>query len=176
MLWRMSVDSHRQRIGIMFACLDDRLHRPRSRAQPLGAPAVDFPAPCGAKVFPVATGDARAIPCRHSRRAELSGRRALGATAKSRRGGKVETLRQHYPQSCCLTQGAVPSAIGEALAEIAEIAGMGPGGSPQPWIPASGGQHFANQCFFAQSFQALGDSRAIILRAAVRCHRTVTSS
>ena len=113
------------RIGIMFACLDDRLHRPRSGAQHADAPAVDFPALCGAKGFAVVAGGARAIPCRTPAAPNSLDGAPLGAPQNQGGAGRAETLRKLPGGLRSHTQCAVPSAIGKTLAEIAEIAGMG---------------------------------------------------
>ena len=168
------------RIGIMFACLDDRLHRPRSGAQHADAPAVDFPALCGAKEFPLAAGGARAIPCRTPAAPNsLDGAPWVRPQNQggAERAERSETLRKLPGGLRSHTQGAVPSAIGKTLAEIAEIAGMGlPAAVPNRGYRPSGDQRFGLQCFFVQCFQGLGVAQAIILRAGARCHRTVTSS
>ena len=140
------------RIGIMFACLDDRLHRPRSGAQHADAPAVDFPALCGAKEFPVATGGRTRNSVSHSRRAELSGRRPLGATAKSRRGGKVGKVG-NPPEAARRFALSHPgcSAVGnwqDASGNCGNCRNGSAGCCPQPWIPASGDQRFGPPMFF----------------------------
>jgi hypothetical protein len=86
MLWRMSV-------GIMFAGLDDRLHRHRSGALRADAPAADFAALCGAKEFPVTTGGPTRNSVSRCRRAELSNgvawvRRKIKEGRKGRKGRK----------------------------------------------------------------------------------------
>jgi hypothetical protein len=179
MLWRMSVDSHRQRIGIMFACLDDRLHRPRSGAQHADAPVVDFPAQCSAKEFAVAAGRARAIPCR-TPAAPNSLDGALGCDRKIKERRKGQKGRQPSG-GCQAVCGLTPRvrAVGnwqDASGNCGNCRNGSAGCCPQPWIPVSGDQHFGLQCFFVQCFQGLGVSQAIILRAGPRCHRTVTSS
>src|SRR3981081_3066028 len=72
-----------------------------------------------------------------------------------------------HPRPC---DAAGLSPIGHSLAETAETAetagtGRLPAG-PKHWMQASGDLRFGHQCFFAQFFQGLGGSRAIILRLA----------
>ena len=130
--------------------------RPTSISRPL----------CGVQEF---LAGARAIPCRTP--SAPSSPDGTGG-----KGGKVGNLPATLPAVRCLNFGGRSRVQSKTLAEIAEIAGMGPPAPPQPWIPASGGQRFGDQCFFSPSFQGLGGFHAIILRAGARCHRTVTSS
>ncbi len=148
------------RIGIMFACLDDRLHRPRSGAQHADAPVVDFPALCGAKEFTLAAGGARAIPCRTPAapnaldgaswvRAQNQGEAERSETLRKLPGG----LRSHTP-------GAVPSAIGETLAEIAEIAGMGlPAAVPNGGYRSAGTSVSVSNVFSSNAFKDLASPK-----------------
>ena len=140
------------RIGIMFACLDDRLHRPRSGAQHADAPAVDFPALCGAKDFPVAAGGAPRNSVSHSRRAERSGRRPLGATAKSRRGGKVGNPPEAAKRFAVSYPGC--SAVGN-WQDASGNCGNGSAGSAATVDTGERWPTFRRPVFFSQSFQGL---------------------
>ena len=180
MLRRMSVDSHRQRIGIMFACLDGRRHRPRSGAQHPGAPDVNLPASIRCTGIPGRHSRRTRNPVSHSRRADSLDGAPLGAPQNQ--GGAERLENVGNPPEAVSRVAVSPPGCG-AAGERQDTGGNcgnwrnGPAGCcPQPWIPVGGDQRSGLQCFFVQWFQRLGVAQAIILRAGARCHRTVTSS